>query len=146
MNRVAAVSAAIAVVLLAVGVQSAAAPDEAPDSRYVGAVADHGAGADLLSLQRAVPGVMTDWIAGGRVNGKVGERDQLGMILSSLGEEAVTARRVLLTEVLTERLVEPEVGRFGDQFWFALYRTQPSTIYVGNSFEVAEWESCSGAR
>ena len=106
MNRVAAVSAAIAVVLLAVGVQSAASA-EAPDSRYLGAVADHDDGADLLSLQRAVPGVMTDWIAGGRVNGRVGERDQLGMILSSLGEEAVTARRALLTEVLTERLVEP---------------------------------------
>ena len=141
MNRVAATSAAIAfVILLLVGVQAAGSPGAGPTPAQLGPIPEHVNAGDQLSLQRAVPGVMTDWIAAGRVNGKVGDRDQLGMIMASIGDDADSARRRLLTGVLTEQLVEPQVQHFSDQFWSALYDMQPSTIYVGNRFEVAEWE------
>jgi hypothetical protein len=139
MNRVAAASGAIAVVVvLAIGAQSTASPASAPLSQPASIPHDASAG-DLGTLQRAVPGIMTDWIAAGRVDGEVGDRNELGMIMASLSKDAVSQRRELLSGVLTPRLVEPQVGQFGDQFWFALYRMQPASIYIGNRFEVAEW-------
>ena len=141
MNRVAAASASIAfVLLLLVGAQSAASPQPGPTPAHLTGIPEHASAADLMSLHRAVPGVMTDWIAAGRVDGEVGDRNQLGMIMASLGDDAESARRELLAGVLSERLVEPQIERFNDQFWSALYRMQPSTIYVGNRFEVGEWE------
>jgi hypothetical protein len=141
MNRIAAAGGAIAfVLLLAVAVQTSAAPAPGTDSGRLGAVREDASSADVLSIQHAVPGVMTDWIAAGRVTGEVGDRDQLGMIMASLGDDAESARRALLAGVLTERLIEPQVEHFTDQFWSALYNAQPSTIYVGNRFEVAEWD------
>jgi hypothetical protein len=141
MNRIAATSAAIALVLLlAIAAQSAPASPTDADSGPPRAVPDSASSADLLSIHYAVPGVMTDWIAAGRVRGEVGDPDQLGMIMASLSDDADAERRALLAGVLTERLVEPQVEHFGDQFWSALYNAQPSTIYVRNRFEVAEWE------
>lgn len=139
-RRVVAASAAMAcAVVLVLGAQ-ASAPAPGPTPAQLVAFPEHGSEADLMSLHRAVPGVMTDWVAAGRVDGEVGDRDQLGMIMASIGDDADSERRELLAGVLTERLVEPQVEHFSDQFWSALYRVQPSTIYVGNRFEVAEWD------
>jgi hypothetical protein len=136
MNRIAAAGVAIAVVLLAIGAQATAAP--APRSQPA-SIPDNASASDVMSLQRAVPGIMTDWIAAGRADGEVGDVDQFGMVLDSLSADAVSTRRQLLAGILTPRLVEPELGHFGDQFWSALFRLQASSIYVGNRFEVAEW-------
>jgi hypothetical protein len=139
MNRIAAAGGAIAfVLLLSIGAQSAAKP--VTDPSQLVAVPESASISDLASIQRAVPGIMTDWIAAGRVDGEVGDVDQFGMVLDSLSKDAVSARRQLLAGVLAPRLVEPEVGHFGDQFWSALFRMQISTIYVGNRFEVARWD------
>jgi hypothetical protein len=139
MNRVVAVSGAIAfAVLVMIGAQ--AASPEPTSTTQPASVPRSASPGDLASLQRAVPGIMTDWIAAGRVDGEVGDRNELGMIMESLSRNSVAERRELLAAVLARQLVEPEVGRIGDQFWFALYRMQPSSIYIGNRFEVAEWE------
>ena len=141
MSRIAAAAAAIALVLLlAIGAHSALEPPAGPGPGHFAAISEDATDADVLSLQRAVPGVMTDWIAAGRVDGEVGDPDQLGMIMDSIGDDADGARRELLAGVLTARLVEPQVQHFSDQFWSALYDMQPSTIYVGNRFEVEEWQ------
>lgn len=136
MTRIAAVWAAVVVVLLLLaGAQLTSGPGGTSPSP------DSVSAADLMSLRRAVPGVMTDWVAAGRADGDVGDRNLLGMIMASIGDEADSDRRELLAGVLTERLVEPQVEHFREEFWAALYRVQPSTIYVGNRFEVAAWES-----
>jgi hypothetical protein len=132
MIRVATATAGVVLAVLLVGAQPAAARPPFPDT--IGT-------ADLLSLERAVPGVMTDWVAAGRADGEVGDRDVLGMIMNSIGDDADTARRELLAGVLTERMVEPQVEHFAAEFWSALYLVQPSTVYVGNRFEIASWES-----
>jgi hypothetical protein len=139
MNRVAAASIAIAAVLVVVAGAQSTSADPTPTGADI-LIPHDVSPADLLSLQRAVPGVMTDWIAAGRADGAVGDRDLLGMITRSIGDEADAERHELLAGVLTARLVEPQVEHFSDEFWSALYRVQPSTVYVGNRFEVASWQ------
>jgi hypothetical protein len=142
MKRVGTASTVIAVVLLLLaGTQATVPPHPAEATANFPPTPQNVSTVDLATLHRAVPGVMTDWVAAGRANGEVGDRNLLGMIMASLGDDAEAGRRQLLTGVLTPRLIEPQVDHFADQFWAALYRVQPSTVYVGNRFEVAAWQS-----